>query len=345
MKRYFKFMMSIFFGIIISVMLFALLKCTDPDVVGCTEIDQLPNIDPDYTGIAIPPNIAPLNFTINEEGTEYCIDIYTNNGNSDRVKIKTKKNKVSIPIKKWKNLLSENRGKELYIDVYLKNQDNEWEKFRTIENKIAEEEIDSHVAYRLINPGYVLWWEMGIYQRNIERFEESVIFSNRVANHNCMNCHSFCNNDPETMMVHMRAKYSGTMLVKNGDMNKIDTGTKYTMSAGAYPAWHPDGNHIAFSVNKIGQSFHAQKDKSIHVSNWPKSEKLKKFEEFDLFVDLLAKIRQEKTKKKKSMNAEIILSINKKDYELLKNMIEDLKDVANAVEIKQGKFKVEFVEK
>ena len=44
------------------------------------------------------------------------------------------------------------------------------------------------------------------------------------------------------------------------------------------------------------------------------------------------------------MNAKCIISIDKKDYEKIEEMLEDLKDVMNAKEIKQGKFKVEFVE-
>ena len=43
------------------------------------------------------------------------------------------------------------------------------------------------------------------------------------------------------------------------------------------------------------------------------------------------------------MNSEIILTLEKKDQEKLKEVIEDLKDVTNAKEIKEGKFKVEFV--
>jgi len=62
-----------------------------------------------------------------------------------------------------------------------------------------------------------------------------------------------------------------------------------------------------------------------------------------LFVDLLTKIRAEKTKARKSMNTECILTINKINYEDLKNLIEDLKAVTNASEIKTGKFKVEFL--
>jgi len=260
----------VFLGIISII--FGLQNCANLIPGDYTETERLPNIDPDYTGIAIPPNIAPLNFKINEEGTEFYVDIYTDSKDSKRIRINARKNIVIIPMKKWKAILSENRGKELYIDIYIKDQNNKWNKFRTIENKIAKEEIDSHVAYRLINLGYVLWMGMGIYQRNVENFDESAIFTNRVTHNNCMNCHSFCNNNPESMMFHMRGNYGGTMLVKNGRVNKVNTATEYTMSAGVYPAWHPDGNHIAFSVNKIVQQFHAQRDKSIYV--WDKASDL-----------------------------------------------------------------------
>ena len=44
------------------------------------------------------------------------------------------------------------------------------------------------------------------------------------------------------------------------------------------------------------------------------------------------------------MNSEIILSLDEKIYSALKELLEDLKHVTNAKEIKIGKeFKVEFV--
>jgi len=270
MSFFYRILTNIFLGVILTVL--CLQNCSKAVPEDYTEIARVPNIDPDYTNIVIPPNIAPLNFKVNEEGTEFYIDIYSDPRDGKHIEIKSRDNIVTIPIEKWKTILSKNQGGKIYIDIYLKDVESSWIKFRTIENKIAKERIDSHVAYRLINLGYVLWREMGIYQRSLENFNESAIFKNRVTSENCMNCHSFASNNPGTMMFHMRGDYGGTMIVKNGRVNKINTSTNYTMSAGVYPAWHPDGNHIAFSVNQVVQQFHAQKGRSIFV--WDKASDL-----------------------------------------------------------------------
>jgi len=87
-----------------------------------------------------------------------------------------------------------------------------------------------------------------------------------------------------------------------------------------------------------------EKDKSIHISKWPESEKNKvNVEQLDLFLNILGKVRQEKSNAKKSMKAEIILTIEKGDYEKIKEMLDDLKSVTNAKDVKIGNFKVEFV--
>ena len=270
MRFFYRILTEIFLVVILTV--FCLQNCSKAMPEDYMEIARLPNIDPDYKNIVIPPNIAPLNFKINEEGKKFYIDIYTDSKDGKHIEIKSGNNIVTIPIKKWKTILSENQGKKIYIDIYIKDEESNWIKFRAIENKIAKEKIDSHIAYRLINLGYVLWREMGIYQRNLENFDESAIFKNRVTSENCMNCHSFATKNPGTMMFHMRGDYGGTMIVQNGRAKKINTSTDYTMSAGVYPAWHPDGNHIAFSVNQVVQQFHAQKDRSIFV--WDKASDL-----------------------------------------------------------------------
>ena len=262
MKNYIKCSVLILSGIHVF---FAAQKYVHSNVDVHNEMDRSPRIHPDYSDIVIPPNIAPLNFMLDEPGKEYFVDFSAAGGSNAHIRISTKKNKVIIPAAKWRRLLSDNRGKKLSIQVYVKDPQNRWKKFRPVIIRVANETIDSHVVYRLINPAYTLWWNMGIYQRNLETFNESPIFTNRMTRKNCMNCHSFCANRPEMMMFHMRAEYGGTMLIMNGKATKIDTKTNHTMSPGVYPAWHPGGYHIAFSVNKIYQSFHAQKDHSIDV--------------------------------------------------------------------------------
>ena len=80
--------------------------------------------------------------------------------------------------------------------------------------------------------------------------------------------------------------------------------------------------------------------RSIHVSGWPSLGEFGETKDFEKFVDVLSRVRQAKTKEGKAMNSEIVLSLNEK----LEGMEEDLKNVVNAREIKDGKeFKVEFV--
>lgn len=102
---------------------------------------------------------------------------------------------------------------------------------------------------------------------------------------------------------------------------------------------------MPFITEEIYQTYFkkTEKEKSIHISQWPEHEKSEKSSTLDVFMDILTKIRYEKSKAQKSMKAEILLTIGKKEYKEITNLLEDLKDVANAKEIKQGDFKVEFI--
>jgi valyl-tRNA synthetase len=86
-------------------------------------------------------------------------------------------------------------------------------------------------------------------------------------------------------------------------------------------------------------------DKSIHISSWPEGKEISNLEEnvFEILVEVLGKIRQEKTKAQKAMNCEINLTLSKEIYFRLEGVLEDLKNVVNAREILSGKdLRVEF---
>ena len=47
--------------------------CAGKEPSGFTTVDREPSIFPDYHGVTIPPNICPLNFRIDEEGSFYRV--------------------------------------------------------------------------------------------------------------------------------------------------------------------------------------------------------------------------------------------------------------------------------
>jgi Tol biopolymer transport system component len=229
-----------------------------------TETDKFPVVFPDYTELTIPPNIAPLNFIIKEPGEKYAVHISSKNGNN--IVITGSNPKIKINSSEWKKLLFSNPGEELNIEVFCKNGD-KWTKYKPITHQISKDNIDSYLSYRLINSAYVLWFEMGLYQRNLENFEESVIVQNKSLNNACVNCHSLSSNNPEKFMFHIRSKFAGTLIYNEGKFDKVETKTEYTLASAAYGAWNPNGRHIAFSVNRIYQNFYVFKDQSNEVSD------------------------------------------------------------------------------
>lgn len=219
-------------------------------------VNRLPVIKPDYTSTVIPPNIAPLDFIIKEPGIQYHVKIYSENGSS--IKILSSNPSIIIPLKDWKKLLKENHDKELKYDIFVRNKNNQWQKFNTIINKISKYEIDGYLVYRLIKPLYNYWTDINIYQRKLESFDETCIFTNKSIDDGCVNCHTFYKNSPDKMLFHVRSAPKPTMiLVNNGKVSSIFSQTPFSNASMAYSCWHPDGRYIAFSVNKVHQFFHA----------------------------------------------------------------------------------------
>jgi len=99
-----------------------------------------------------------------------------------------------------------------------------------------------------------------------------------------------------------------------------------------------------FITEEIYQRYFVKFEKveSIHLTQFSEIEVEGSCPEGDLFIEVLSRVRKEKTKAKKAMNSEITLTIEESIYEKLKNMLRDLKNVLNASKIKKGKFKVEF---
>ena len=242
--------------------------------VGCNErpanaisSSEIPTIFPDYTDVTIPCNIAPLNFRPNVESVESCYAEVSCNGQSMEVYGKTD---IRFNEKEWRKMLANGKESDITITLYTKQQ-GKWAEWKAFNIHVSDKPIDSHLVYRLIEPGYEKWHIVGVYQRNLTNFDENMIYNNMLQSNDvdgqCINCHSYKNYKTDNMQFHVRQHKGGTMLVTNGEVKKINLKTDSTISAGVYPAWHPTHNLIAYSINDTGQSFHTKNNNKIEVQD------------------------------------------------------------------------------
>ena len=225
------------------------------DLANCARVNRLPHLRPDYSGTVIPPNIAPLNFVVEEPGAEYDVAISSKRG--EGIDISSSAPQIAIPPGPWKRLLAANRGEELRFDLCVRPAGGRWQRFDSVINRIAQEEVDGYLVYRFINPVHNYHSMMSIRQRNLQNFDESVLLDSRDVEDQCMNCHTFLNNRGDNMIVQVRGPTGGMILERGGTLTKVDTRTKLNSAPAAFVSWHPSGRLIAFSVNTLKVFFHS----------------------------------------------------------------------------------------
>lgn len=224
-----------------------------------TALARLPCIQPDYGGVIIPPNIAPLNFVVQEPGAAWYVLVEGAQGGS--LAVHSQDGRIRFPLSPWKNLLAQNRGRQLTVAVYAKSEDGAWQRFRAMEWTVAQEDIDSHLVYRMMDAVYNVYMYLGIYQRNLETFEEKPILFNSTFGRGCVNCHTFSNNRPSPMLLHARSGgdssiASGLILARGDKAERVATRTQASPVPANVISWHPSGALAAFSVNWYGQFMH-----------------------------------------------------------------------------------------
>jgi valyl-tRNA synthetase len=138
--------------------------------------------------------------------------------------------------------------------------------------------------------------------------------------------------------------------------NRVYNGTKEEKASAFYTLYEslkaitkmiaPFTPHICEEIYQTCFKKH-EKEKSIHLCEWPKPIGIKEHrhdeKEWSKYAEIIGKVRQAKSEKKVSMKAEIYLTLSKDDYKTLEKVLDDLKAVSCAREIKQGKFDVDFV--
>ena len=249
-----------FYLLLLCGALLASSACTERLPKESRAVSEQAVIFPDYTAVTVPPNVAPLNFQLESPHVEAFVRLTV--GDEELV-VKERGGSFHLPADAWKRLLEVAKGKTIEVQLYAKEK--EWVAYPAFPIHVAKEPMDPYIAYRLIAPGYELWNQMGIYQRDVKGFGQKPIMENQYTDRNCMNCHSFCARNPRKMLFHMRDKHAGTYLIDGDRVEKLNTKTDRTISPLVYPSWHPAGRYVAFSVNETSQAFHANDKNRVEV--------------------------------------------------------------------------------
>lgn len=251
------------------ILLFLLLQLV---VISCHDsfngpsktINRQPHIFPDYSDVTVPYNIAPLNFMVREQAAKFQVVISSDQSGKSLSQISSS-GTFQLKESAWKKIITQAKGTKLKVEVSISDAQGNVSKFLPFDIYVASDPIDPYMAYRLIYPGYYSWSDIKIEQRSLESFERESIIENQVVDKNCVNCHSFNQNNPDQFLVHMRGSNAGTYIVGDGKIMKSSLKTENMATGATYPYWHPGGRFIAFSSNIVKQSFYAGHEKSIEV--------------------------------------------------------------------------------
>ena len=263
-------------------------------------LDRAPTIYPDYCDVTIPPNVAPLNFDVQENAEEILTRVFEDGAERPVATFSGKE--IRFSQRKWRRLLERNVGKTLRFETFALNvvgdsangektasvgdstngekaasvgdlangeksaNGGKWVKYADWEMRVSPDSIDPWVSYRLVFPGYEYYSDLALWSRSLETFEERPIIRARlVAERTCVNCHTFQAGRTDSFLFHLRFKKGGTVVVDRGAVKKVDLNAEGLDAGCAYAAWRPNSSHVAFSSNQTSQIFHSRDKNRINV--------------------------------------------------------------------------------
>ncbi len=227
--------------------------------------NEEPDIYPDYKGVMVPVNMAPLTFEMEHEAEE-MVARFT----ADNEELVCGGDKIQPNQDDWQRLVTQAAGKHIGVEVYARHE-GQWTKYKPFDIYVSKDSIDPYLSYRLISPSYVSYEELTISQRCLENYDESVVYDNILCSEEgagkgqCINCHNYQQYNSGRMQFHARQNHGGTVIAYDGKIQKINMSNDSILSAGVYPAWHPWLKLIVYSTNKTSQTFQVTNPNKIEV--------------------------------------------------------------------------------
>lgn len=237
-----------------------LAACTpSPENVG--ETDARPDIYPDYVGVTVPCNIAPLNFLLRDS----CEALYvTASSEGYEIKSHRKGNEAIFNLREWRKLMEKARGKAVTVTVTALGG-GKWTRYRPFDVNVSVDRIDPYLTYRLIEPDYEVFSRLQIMERNVEDFSERVVCDYNAVGNRCMNCHTHAPGDSDLSFLYVRGEGGGMVLNDHGKLRLLNLKTPDMVSGSVYAQFDPTGRYIVFSTNVIIPAFHSRPDKRLEV--------------------------------------------------------------------------------
>ena len=238
-------------------------------LIGChsrpenvAQVNQLPDIYPDYTDVTIPVGIAPLNFAMMDDDIT-TMDITIKGSKSGT--LHTNGDYADFDINEWHQLLENNQGGDLLVTV-CGEKDGKWTQYREFPIHVSKYPLDEWgITYRRIPPSYEIYSKMGLYQRDLSNFEETALLINTQSPGMCINCHTANRTNPDQYVFHVRGEHGATVVHRQGKDELLKAKNDSLGGSMVYPYWHPNGRYCAFSTNTTSQMFHMAKNKRIEV--------------------------------------------------------------------------------
>lgn len=247
--------------LLVVLVALVLLGCTS-QVQNPVKVDQLPQIFPDYIGVTIPAEIAPLNFNYADEDID-VMDVVVKGSKGGELHVQG--DEAAFDIDDWHELTQQNKGGQLTFTVCIQ-KDGQWTQYKDFVVMISEYALDEWgLTYRRIAPGYEVFSKMGLYQRDLSNFNEYPIIENTQVPGMCVNCHAAHQTDPQQFVFHVRGGHGATMFQINGQREWLKAGNDQLGGSMVYPYWHPSGKYCAFSTNQTRQGFHVAPNERIEV--------------------------------------------------------------------------------
>lgn len=238
-----------------------LLTACTPSPENVSEANAFPDIYPDYIGVTVPENIAPLNFLLRSNCK--ALHVVASSGDYD-IKSRRNGNEAIFDLKEWKKLMEKATGKSITITVTALQGD-KWIRYKPFDINVSPDKIDPYLSYRLIEPDYEIFSRLQIMERNVEDFSERVICDYNTVGNRCMNCHTHAPGDGDLSFFYVRGDGGGMVLNDHGKLRMPDIKTPDMVSGPVYAQFDPTGRYIVFSTNVIIPAFHSRPDKRLEV--------------------------------------------------------------------------------